>query len=218
MPRVETLKAAKDYPEQGILKGETYYKWAFRFGGVHKSKTYPKRSQLTQSEFLSAMFDIEDDRLSCEGCETVNDLVTLSEEVVSELETLRDDVQDKIDNLPDSLRDSSMLNDRLSSVEDMIQEVEGIDFEEDDYDNLEERKFEMRKKEDGTEEKVFTETLDQYRERMTDIISDCNLDEDDEKEDANKFWEEVEEARKAKRDEMFETKKEELGGITYGGE
>ncbi len=50
MPRVKSQKANKDYPDQGIAKGDTYYKWSFRFGGTHKSLTYPRPSQLTQSK------------------------------------------------------------------------------------------------------------------------------------------------------------------------
>ena len=34
MPRVSTQKAAKDYPDQGIKKGDQYFHWKFRFGGV----------------------------------------------------------------------------------------------------------------------------------------------------------------------------------------
>lgn len=33
MPRVYTLRANKAYPEHGIAKGDTYYKWSFRYGG-----------------------------------------------------------------------------------------------------------------------------------------------------------------------------------------
>ena len=50
MPRVYTVNAArKDYPDDGISKGDTYYYWKFNYGSKVKSKTYPKRSQLTRS-------------------------------------------------------------------------------------------------------------------------------------------------------------------------
>jgi len=61
MPKVHCVKAArKDYPECGIKKGDTYYWWKFRFGGKHESKTYPKQSQLTQSEFLSQVYALNE--------------------------------------------------------------------------------------------------------------------------------------------------------------
>lgn len=64
MPRVHRQKAAKDYPEHGIAKGDTYYRWAFRYGGKRKSKTYPRPSQLTQSKLgdvLAAYEGVQDD-------------------------------------------------------------------------------------------------------------------------------------------------------------
>lgn len=50
MPRVLTQKAGKDYPDQGIKKGDTYYKWSFRYGGTFKSLKRPRPSQLTQGK------------------------------------------------------------------------------------------------------------------------------------------------------------------------
>jgi hypothetical protein len=44
-------KARKAIPGTDIKKGDSYYWWKFRFGGKRTSKTAPKASQLTQSEF-----------------------------------------------------------------------------------------------------------------------------------------------------------------------
>jgi len=61
MARANFVKAAaKDYPEQGIKKGDSYYWWKFRHGGKRYSKTMPKQSQLTQSEFLSGVWSVEE--------------------------------------------------------------------------------------------------------------------------------------------------------------
>jgi len=55
MPRVTHVKSArKDNP--ACKKGESYYWWKFRYGSKHYSLTYPKASQLTQSEKLSAIY------------------------------------------------------------------------------------------------------------------------------------------------------------------
>lgn len=59
MPRVKSQKANKDYPDQGIAKGDTYYKWSFRYGGTHKSLTYPRPSQLTQSKLSDPLAQVE---------------------------------------------------------------------------------------------------------------------------------------------------------------
>lgn len=76
MPRVKSQKAKKDYPEQGIQKGDTYYKWSFRYGGTHKSKTYPRPSQLTQSKYSTVYAALESvqDMLSQDGM-TIEDVV-----------------------------------------------------------------------------------------------------------------------------------------------
>lgn len=54
-------KARKDIPGTDIKAGESYYWWKFRFGGKHYSKTPPRRSQLTQSDFLGQLYAIEDE-------------------------------------------------------------------------------------------------------------------------------------------------------------
>jgi hypothetical protein len=59
MPRVHHVKKArKDNPV--CKKGGSYYWWKFRHGGKHFSLTYPKQSQLTQSPYLSVIYDCQD--------------------------------------------------------------------------------------------------------------------------------------------------------------
>lgn len=61
MPRVHFVKKArKDVSNSDIKKGESYYWWKFRFGGKCVSRTPPKQSQLTQSDFLSQIYKIQD--------------------------------------------------------------------------------------------------------------------------------------------------------------
>lgn len=56
-------KAAKDNP--AVKKGEPYWWWKFMVGGrggpKHYSATRPRPSQLTQSEFLSAIYSQQED-------------------------------------------------------------------------------------------------------------------------------------------------------------
>jgi len=57
MPKVLTQRANKDYPEQGIKKGDTYYKWSIRSGRGGQtfiSAKPPRPSQLTQSKMTGA--------------------------------------------------------------------------------------------------------------------------------------------------------------------
>lgn len=136
MPRVHTVKKArKDYPNQGIQKGDTYYWWEFRFGGKVRSKTYPKPSQLTQSEFLGTLYDIEE-RL---GDLTLDDVEEgCLDDIISELENLRDETQDKWDNIPEQLQDTSdagmLLQERVDSLEEFISDLENVDLSVDEGD------------------------------------------------------------------------------------
>jgi len=90
MPRVHTQKAAKDYPNIGIKKGDTYYKWKFRYGPQIRSKTYPRQSQLTQSPHLSALYSASE---AVEDCADPTD----SEELMAALQSAMDFAQEAVD-------------------------------------------------------------------------------------------------------------------------
>lgn len=59
--RVERKKAARDYPRDGIKKGEYYYTWTPFRQRPRRSLTPPRRSQLTSSEGRAALYDAYDD-------------------------------------------------------------------------------------------------------------------------------------------------------------
>lgn len=87
-------KAMKDYPDHGIKKGESYYWWKFRFGGKHYSRTPPRQSQLTQSEFWGTVWgtqegiDDEATKLRADhakwSAEHADDLSKLAEHIATE--------------------------------------------------------------------------------------------------------------------------------------
>jgi hypothetical protein len=125
------VKAArKDYPDHGIKKGEPYYWWKFRFGPKHFSKTKPRRSQLTQSDFYSTVWDVED-RLS-EFAGSIEDARMERDSAVDELRQLAEECQDKRSNMPDSLQDSEtgqLLEERADELESMASELESVDLD-----------------------------------------------------------------------------------------
>lgn len=155
MPRVNKVnKAAKDYPEYGILKGEPYFWWKFRYGGKRVSKTYPKASQLTQSEYLGRIYDLQERDI--EG-ETLEDLENLRDEIVQELEEIRDEQQEKLDNMPEGLQQGStgeLLQERYDTVDGVISELESIDFSED---------------EDADEDVVLEDKADEIRSAIENL-------------------------------------------------
>ena len=127
-------KARKAHPAGGIKKGESYYWWAFMVGGrggpKHYSKTPPRRSQLTQSEFLGSLYDIEDD-LAALTVETLEE----RDDIVQRLNDLADEQEEKCNNMPEGLQQSGsgeMLTERAEACRNAATELEQVDIEDDD--------------------------------------------------------------------------------------
>ena len=99
MPRVEHRKAAKDYPESGIKKGEKYYTWKFKYGGRRRQKNPPLPEQLTRSEYLQEWLPLQRAIAAFDG--TADELENLIERV----RNLGQEQQDKLDNMPEPLQD-----------------------------------------------------------------------------------------------------------------
>jgi hypothetical protein len=138
MPRVTFVKKArKDNPV--AKRGESYYWWKFKFGAKHYSLTPPKRSQLTQSNFFSQMYDIEDEVLgNFAGMQSVDDLQSVVEDAADQIRALGEECQDNLYNMPESLQESptgELLQSRIDECEGMAEELEGVDL--DDYDGPE---------------------------------------------------------------------------------
>lgn len=135
MPRVHKVKKArKAYPEDGIAKGDSYYWWKFRYGGKRRSKTYPRRSQLTQSAFLSAIYDIEED-LGNLAAEDGDDLLAQLEDLASRIRELGEEAQENRENMPQSLQDGEvgqMLEERYEVCEAWADGLESIQVDEDE--------------------------------------------------------------------------------------
>lgn len=172
--------ARKDYPEQGIKKGDTYWWWKFRFGGKHFSKTPPKQSALTQSEFWSQMYEIQEE-IEGLSADAVEDLQSQVQDIAQRIRDLGEECDSKRSNMPDSLQESdsgTLLQERYDECNSMADELESVDMEVDESEVEEEAQQEWdelpeeeRKSED--EEKWITAAIeDKMRERIENIISD----------------------------------------------
>lgn len=132
MPRVNLVKhAARDYPEHGIQKGESYYWWKFRYGGKHMSKTFPKQSQLTQSSYLSSIYELREREF--DG--GFDDAESFLDEIKGDLEQIRDDCQGNLDNMPEGLQQGStgeLLQERIDKCDEVINELESVSIDEPD--------------------------------------------------------------------------------------
>ncbi len=72
-----------------IEKGESYFWWSFLKGGKHFSKNQPKRSQLTQSNYLSQLYDLQDEMqaVNPKSSEALADVI---EDLKGNLENLKE--------------------------------------------------------------------------------------------------------------------------------
>lgn len=170
MPRVNHVKAArKDYPQFGIQKGDSYYWWSFRFGPEIKSKTYPKRWQLTQSAFLQELWQLED------GLEfDREDLDNSVSSLVDEIQALVDQCQDSLDNMPDNLRESSetgmLLQERIDALEQWISDLQSVDLDVPDIEDIEVTEEDLPEGWEGDKDEAILELKETRREEHIDEI------------------------------------------------
>lgn len=143
MPKVHTVqRARKAIPSAGIRKGDSYYWWKFRYGPKRVSKTYPKPSQLTQSEFLSSMYDLQEriDQLDPESyVDDPESLRSELEDIAAEIRGLGEEQASKRDNMPEQLQDSDvgvLLEERADGCESWADELESIDPDLPDHDDF----------------------------------------------------------------------------------
>lgn len=135
-------KARRNYNDAGIKKGESYYWWKFNFSKyIHRSKTAPRRSQLTQSGFLAQLYDIEDNisDMSVENYSCGDDIRSDLDSFIGDIQSLLDECQNNLDNMPEHLQESSSsgetLRERIDALEGWISELESINCDFELYDN-----------------------------------------------------------------------------------
>ncbi len=130
MARVNFVKKArKAYPEHGIKQGESYYWWKFRNSGKFYSKTLPKPSQLTQSDFMSQFLALEEQVSALSPDDSLPDAVN---DIVAELQSLGEEQRDKLSNMPEGLQQGDtgqLLEERAEACDNVAQELEGIDMD-----------------------------------------------------------------------------------------
>lgn len=167
-----------------IAKGESYYWWQFKNSSKQFSKTRPKPSQLTQSNYLSTLYGIQES-LEDVSASTPDELVEAVDDIKTQLEELRDTTQDSLDNMPDSLQSSptgELLQERVDSLDNAISEVEGIDTDYDEPDD------------------------DEIREQLADDVDYTPTDEEEENDDFD-----IDEKKKELvTDDQIQEKKDEL--------
>lgn len=178
MPRVHHRKARKDYPGQGISKGEMYYatkiKTGPRSGMTLRSKTPFKKSQLTQSPFKSAWYAVE------EGWHDSDKDAEAIRAAAEELRSAGEEVQSSLDNMPEGLQEGDtgqMMQNRIEMAEAAADDLESL---ADELDSLEEPE-EVEEPEDEDDEdaqaaydeyQTDLETYENEKDRILEEVED----------------------------------------------
>lgn len=126
MPKVKQVRAAKDYPQFGITKGQLHYHWK-RITGPRSSIEYrqltpPKIEQLTSSDYRIKIHYLLEERGNIGSFE---DAKTFGENVAS----AGQEEQDKFDGMPDGLQQGatgSLIEERASALNAAAEEIETI--------------------------------------------------------------------------------------------
>lgn len=183
MARAEQHKARKDFPESGIVAGQTYYQWGHRIGSrfvTYRSLTPPTRQQLTQFEFMISVYDL-DDRLQALSAESsFEDIRSEVESICEAINSLGEEQDEKYSNMPEGLQQSSsgeLLQERAEGCNDWKSDLEAVDLEYDDdsirsnyIDNLEDAPDELT---DEQEQEVQAQIVEQ-KERLLEELQGCS--------------------------------------------
>ena len=184
----------KDESDQVLIaKGESYYYWAFKNGPIHYSKTRPKQSQLTQSNYLSQIYEFSE-RISEFNTDDPDELRDFIDNLKSDVENLRDETQGSLDNMPEGLKQGStgeLLQERIDSLESAESELDCIDCDSIEVD------------EDEIKDEVLSEHWNEEKE-----FSEEKWEEDE-------WAERLEKARREKIEELISEKLEELQSVSF---
>jgi len=184
MPRVHFVeKARKDNPI--CKKGESYYHWKFRHGPKKYSKIKPRPSQLTQSVFLSTVYDIND-RIEALEALDLDELQSQISEISDELRTLGDEQQDNMYNMPDGLQQGDtgqLLERRADECANLADQLEELDFDSVSEDTLKEEAVDAVRDEnpdkpddwEPPEEKVQEKVDELTEEKMAILLDEVHV-------------------------------------------
>lgn len=109
-------------------------------GGKRTSKTRPKQSQLTQSEFWGAIYSLQEDN---ETAPEFDDIEGHIDTIKDELDNIKSEIDDKISNMeqafPNGCPALEMLQERTCALDECISTLDSVDttFDEGEEDDEE---------------------------------------------------------------------------------
>lgn len=126
MPKVDKRVAAKDYPKEGIKKGDTYYYTSIKLqrGGLVLRSLKPfKNSQLTMSPFKSGFYAAQE---AWEESDKQADDIRAAAEAIRDLGS---EAQSSFDNMPEGLQQGDTgqtLENRAMACESCADELDSL--------------------------------------------------------------------------------------------
>lgn len=138
MPRLHFVKSArKDNDRCGVKAGESYYWWQNRGSGgkgagiKRCSKTRPKPSQMTLSDFYQAVYALQEDIMENAGqIDNVDDLRSMRDDWAEQARQIGQDQNEKLTNMPEGLQQGptgELLQERADACETWGDEIEAVE-------------------------------------------------------------------------------------------
>lgn len=145
MAKIHYVKKARvDNP--AVKRGEGYYWWKLPFGDKSYSKTYPKRSQLTDSDYLGCVYDLQDSIKEYTWIDREEDFTDMIDEIIDQLSDVRDQCQLNLDNMAPMLHSAPngvLLQRRVDACEAALGEISEMDWDSAQFDDEEQFKTDL---------------------------------------------------------------------------
>jgi hypothetical protein len=113
-----------------VKRGEQYWWWKLPFGEKTVSSTYPVRSQLTNSDYLGCVFDLED-QIHDFTIDNASDFEAMLEEVTEVIGDIQEQCQTNYDNMAPMLHaapNGKLLAERLRVIPELLEELDALDY------------------------------------------------------------------------------------------
>lgn len=171
--RIDKSKPFDENDELFCKKGDTYYWWQFRNGGKNFSTTFPRQSQLTQSEFYGTVYGIMEGLQDLSASDFMDDPSSLEahkEEIESEISQLLEELEEKQSNLEEyeGLANSpvyELITERVEGIQSWLSDFENIDCDI-DYESIQEEVN------DNFEDEDEETREEEYRNRLEEVINE----------------------------------------------
>ena len=157
-----------------IAKGEPYFWWQFKNSPKQFSKERPKNSQLTQSNFLSQLYALEE-KIEEFSCESREDFESFRDELKDDIDTLKDECDESLNNMPEGLQQGStgeLLQERIDAMDSWSTDIEGIECDYDEDDLRQEVLDEKDEDEELTDEEIEEKVQEKIQEKVDEAIEE----------------------------------------------